>query len=133
MNIRKIVLTIALSLFVTVASAAISTDIIGNWNGECVSYARSKLPSLPYGLNSFNDKLNIINSYTCRAGSVAVIDTGNGIGHVAVVEKCDDSGSMQGIQLTEANWIGGKITLRKCRNSKISGCTKDFRIRGYRR
>lgn len=80
-------------------------------------------------LQTFSDKLRIINSHTCKAGSVAVIDTGNSTGHVAVVESCDKSGSMQGIKITEANWKAGKITRRSSRVSgSISKAESELRI-----
>lgn len=114
------------------ATAAITTEIIGTWSGSCVSYARYRVPSLPYGLNTLEDKKRIINSYTCRAGSVAVIDAARPYGHLAVVESCDSDGSMQGIKITEANWKAGYITRR---SSRVAGSIKlaqsELRILGY--
>lgn len=122
----------ALVLAVGAAQAAITTEVVGTFNGECVAYARTKVPSLPRGLVTFNDKLRVINSHSCRAGSVAVIDAGNNIGHVAVIESCDSSGSMQGMKITEANWKPGLITLRKSRVSgSITKSEAELRIRGY--
>ena len=115
-----------------VCQAAITTEVIGTFSGECTAYARGKVPSLPYGLYSFSDKLRVINSHSCKAGSVAIIDVGNSTGHVAVVESCDSSGSMQGIKVVEANWKAGKITRRSSRVSgSISKSESELRIRGY--
>lgn len=118
--------------FIATAHAAITTEVIGTFNGECTAYARSKVPSLPYGLYTFNDKLRVINSRSCKAGSVAIIDVGNSTGHVAVVESCDNSGSMQGIKIVEANWKVGKVTRRSSRvGGSISKSESELRIRGY--
>lgn len=124
---------ILLSILTTgVCQAAITTEVIGTFNGECTTYARSRVHSLPYGLYSFNDKLQVINSHSCKAGSVAIIDVGNSTGHVAVVESCDKTGSVQGIKIIEANWKAGKITRRSSRVSgSISKSESELRIRGY--
>lgn len=128
----KPVFALSAVLAASVCQAAITTKVIGTFNGQCTTYARSKVPSLPTGLYTFSDKLRIINSHTCKAGSVAVIDTSNSTGHVAVVESCDKSGSMQGIKITEANWKAGKITRRSSRVSgSISKAESELRIRGY--
>ncbi len=128
----KPVFALSAVLVAGVCQAAITTEVIGTFNGECTAYARSKVPSLPYGLYTFNDKLRVINSRSCKAGSVAIIDVGNSTGHVAVVESCDNSGSMQGIKIVEANWKAGKITRRSSRVSgSISKSESELRIRGY--
>ena len=54
---------------------------------NCVMFARYKLPSLPYGLTSYQDKINIINSYTAIAGEVAITPGNSSYGHVAYVES----------------------------------------------
>jgi hypothetical protein len=117
----------------TAVAASNTTTIIGTWSGECVSYVRSRLPSLPWGLYSFDDKKRIINSYSCSPGSAAVIDVGNSIGHLSYITSCDASGDMQGLKMEEANWYAGKIDERKCRDSKISSCIKLYRIVGFYR
>ncbi|MBL8253130.1 MAG: CHAP domain-containing protein [Candidatus Competibacter sp.] len=123
---------LSFALVAGVCHAAITTEVIGTFKGECTAYARSKVPSLPYGLYSFNDKLRVINSRSCKAGSVAIIDVGNSVGHVAVVESCDSSGSMQGLKVVEANWRAGQITRRSSRVSgSISKSESELRIRGY--
>lgn len=129
---KKLMLTaIVLLGFVSVCDAAITTEVIGSYNGECTTYARSQVKSLPGNLWTYKDKKNIVNSHTCKAGSVAIIDLGNPIGHVAVVESCDSSGSTQGIKIREANWKLGKITRRNSRTSKISKSQSELKIYGY--
>jgi len=111
--------------------ASVTTDVIGTWSGECVSYARSRVPSLPYGLNTLADKKRIMNSSSCKKGSVAIIDASSW-GHVAYVENCDSSGSTQGITIVEANYKPGKITRRKSQVSgSISKAQQELRILGY--
>lgn len=129
---KKLMLTaIALFGFVGLCDAAITTEVIGSYNGECTTYARSQVKSLPGNLWTYKDKKNIVTSHTCKAGSVAIIDLGNPIGHVAVVESCDSSGSTQGIKIREANWKSGKITRRNSRTSKISKSQSELKIYGY--
>jgi hypothetical protein len=115
------------------AEAAITTEVLGGDWRQCVDYARSRMPSLPYGLYTLNDKRNIINASSCKAGSVAIIDVGNSIGHVAYVESCDSSGSSQSIVITETNWKAGYKTRRTAKTSKISNAQSELRIIGYRR
>jgi len=130
--LQRTVLAVTLVVLSATATAAITTVTVGTWSGECVSYARSRVPRLPYGLFTLTDKKKIINSYTCRAGSVAIIDAAAPYGHVAVVEACDASGSTQGIRIAEANWKRGYITRR---TSQVSGtikqAEKELRIIGY--
>lgn len=111
--------------------AAIITVVIDTYSGSCVAYARSQVPSLPYGLDTYAAKKKIVNSHTCKAGSVAIINTGDSIGHVSVIESCDNSGSTQGIQMREANWKHGKITRRTSRTNKISKSESELNIYGY--
>jgi hypothetical protein len=78
--------------------------------GECVAYARCKVPSLPFGLFTYQDKLNIINSRTLQQGSIAIINTGNNVGHVAYVQYVHSNGE---ITISEANWIAGRCGTRR--------------------
>ena len=132
MKLAKPSFILSFVLAAGVCQAAITTEVIGNFNGECVAYARQKVPSLPSGLYTLADKKKVINSRTCKAGSVAIIDVGN-YGHVAVVEKCDSSGSTQSITITEANYKPGKITRRQSKVSKISKAESELKILGYYR
>ena len=61
----------------------IGADKIGN----CVFFARYKVPSLPGGLNTLQDKINIINSHTAAPGSIAITRGNSSAGHVAYVES----------------------------------------------
>lgn len=132
---KSIALTafLATALFAVSAHAAIVTEILGNSSKQCVDCAREKVPSLPKGLYSLADKKKIINSRSCKKGSVAIVDVGNSVGHVAFVSGCDDAGSSQSVTLDyECNYIAGRITRR---TSKVSGdiknAEKELRIIGY--
>lgn len=61
----------------------IGADTIGN----CVAFARYKVPSLPGGLYTLQDKKNIINSHTPMAGAIAITSGNSSAGHVAYVES----------------------------------------------
>ena len=61
----------------------IGADKISN----CVAFARYKVPSLPSGLYSMQDKINIINSHTPEAGVIAITSGNSSYGHVAYVES----------------------------------------------
>jgi hypothetical protein len=87
---------------------------------NCVLYARSRKPNLPFGLFTLAQKLHIINSKKPKVGAVAIIDTGQQWGHVAIVTFI----GKQHITIQESNWISGKITERH-------GSESDLNIRGY--
>jgi hypothetical protein len=128
---KTIILCLWSMLTATVAEAAITTDVLGTDSRECVAYARSRVPSLPYNLWTWEDKKRIKNSSSCKKGSVAIIDVGNTIGHLAVVEDCDSSGSSQSITIMETNWKPGYLTKRTSKNSKISQSQSELKIYGY--
>ena len=86
---------------------------------NCVLFARSKCPPLPFGLWTLGNKINIINSYTPLVGEVAVMRVGLW-GHVGIVKTVRGSQ----ITITEANYKFGKITER-------TGTKEEFRIVGY--
>lgn len=95
---------------------------------NCVSYARSQVPSIPTSVNlsSYDNKVRIINHRFARTGSVAVINVGNnGIGHVAVVRNVavNFDGSLQ-LTLQEANWEKCKVTYR-------TGTPIGLKVEGY--
>lgn len=75
---------------------------------NCVYYARCRQPALPYGLTSYQDKLNIINNQTAKVGSVAIIKTSSIYGHVAYVTNV--SGAQ--ITIAEGNWPSGNCGSR---------------------
>lgn len=64
---------------------------------NCVAFARYKVPSLPYGLETMQDKKNIINSYTPKVGAIAITTGNSAYGHVAYVE------AVNGDQITTLN------------------------------
>jgi hypothetical protein len=130
-KIRRAYLVISLFYFATPALAAVTTEVMGNFSGECVAYARSRAPGLPSGLFSMADKRRIINAKKCKAGSVAIIGNGS-VGHVAYVEKCDRDGKKEGITITEANWKAGKITKRKVSSGDgLRAAERELGIEGY--
>lgn len=87
---------------------------------NCVYYARCRKPSLPYGLNTYGDKLAIINTQTASAGAVAIIKTSSTAGHVAYVTSV--SGST--INIAEGNWPNGSCGTR-------SGTKAGLNIAGF--
>ena len=80
---------------------------------NCVLYARSQVPSLPFGLNTQPQKAAIINSYTPSIGAVAVFS----YNHVAVVTRVETivrpSGNYVVVTITEANYIACQIGTRR--------------------
>ena len=87
---------------------------------NCVYYARCRKSSLPYGLNTYSDKVAIINTQTASAGAVAIIKTSSTYGHVAYVTSV--SGST--ISIAEGNWPGGSCGTR-------SGTKASLNITGF--
>ena len=122
----------ALMIIGSTAHSAVTTEVIGYSDKQCVECAREKVPSLPRGLYTLADKKTIINSHTCKKGRVAIMDVGP-VGHVAYVAGCDSKGKTQGITLDyECNYLSGRITRR---TSQVSGnihkSEKELRILGY--
>ena len=64
---------------------------------NCVAFARYMVPSLPHGLGSKAGKIAIINSYTPKAGVIAITHGNTSYGHVAYVE------SVNGDKITTLN------------------------------
>lgn len=89
---------------------------------NCVKYARSLVPSLPYGLWTIGDKKKIINDKKSKIGSVAIMNVGLPWGHVGVVIGKTGQGQFKTIR--EANFKMGKITER-------TGTTYELKILGY--
>ena len=87
---------------------------------NCVLYARSKVPSLPFGLWTIGDKNKIINSRKPEKGSVAIMSVGLPAGHVGVVVKVGSNH----LTIQEANFKSCKITERH-------DTAKNFHITGY--
>lgn len=121
------------SLFMSnIATAEVTTKVLGNDSSQCVIYARSRVPTLPTGLSDWASKKKIINSTTCSAGSVAIIDSTSSVaaGHVAVVEGCH-SADTGAVRITETNWTTGKKTERRASAKTIKDAEKELKIIGY--
>lgn len=101
-------------------SSVFSIATACNQCNNCVLYARCKQSALPFGLYTYKDKLDIINSSEPDVGCVAVINTGDSTGHVAYVEKV----SKGIVSISEGNWPLGRCGSR-------SGSAKDLKIVGY--
>lgn len=93
---------------------------------NCVLYARCKVPSLPFGLTTYENKVAIINSYSPAVGYVAIMRVGLPYGHVAVVTGVtrDSRGNVTSISVNEANYSTCKITNR-------SGSPSTLKVTGY--
>lgn len=87
---------------------------------NCVKYVRARVPNLPYGLWTINDKKKIINSHKAKHGRVAIMNIGLPWGHVGIVTEANNDR----IVIKEANFCFGKITERQ-------GTEKDLKIVGY--
>lgn len=130
----------ALAMMALTAEAAVTTTSIKpgdkyyvGKNEECVIYARRFQPKLPTGLVTAAAKQKIINSYTPKAGRVAIMSIGP-VWHVAYVVTVDDSGSSRSINVAEHNIPLGTKTPRYRKatcGSKISDCEKALSIVGY--
>ena len=117
-----ITLLLAVSLGGIFISASVQrTEIPSDdmYKDNCVLWARAyRIPDLPFGLWTLNDKIAIINDYTASPGCAAVIQTASG--HIAYVKSVD--GDI--ITIEEANWGKAWITT-------ASGTEEDLRIIGY--
>lgn len=102
----------------------------GAYDDNCVLFARSRAPSLPYGLESWSSKRAIINSNSPRAGSVAIIQVRGSMaqyGHVAVVESV----TTNSITIVEANYGGPGIQRRRAVGRDASDAASQLGIVGY--
>ncbi len=94
--------------------------------GNCVLYTRCKIPSLPYGLEYYQAKKNIINAYTPAKGYAAIMPAISAKyvlnGHIAYVESVNSDGT---ITILEGS-NGGTCTKRTDTPAK-------FKIVGYYR
>lgn len=102
-------------------------------NEECTTYARRFQSKLPYGLYTAADKKRIINTYTPKAGYVAIMSIGS-VWHVGYLVGVDNGGGSRSIRLVEHNIPLGTAHPRyreaTC-GSKISDCEKALSIVGY--
>lgn len=88
---------------------------------SCVLFARTLVPELPFGLHDYRSKLNIINSKTPKIGSVAIIKSPSGLGHVAVIKSINEDGSLT---IEEGNF-------RRCRRNIRMDMPENMNIKGY--
>lgn len=95
----------------------LSSDIKAN----CVAFARYKVPTLPGGLLSLEQKKNIINSYTPTVGAIAITQGNSEYGHVAYVE------AVNGNNITTLNGGYGDGS----RIYRIIGTASEQKILGY--
>jgi hypothetical protein len=115
------------------AQQDIPTTVLGSGTNSdnCVYFARDRVPSLPYGLDTWQGKLNAINSHTPRAGSVAMIGLTSGvyrdIGHSAIVESVNGNS----ITIIEANYKAGQITRRTATGTDLDDAARKLGIEGY--
>lgn len=84
----------------------------GNLGANCVKYGRTKVPNLPFGLWSKQDKQNAVNAAGDKDMSKvkvgdAILTSEGEFGHVATVLGIADNGDLI---LDEANYVSGEIT-----------------------
>jgi len=90
---------------------------VGNLGENCVKFARTNVPNLPYGLYSKQDKINAVNyavnegfggkgGVDAQIGDAILTSEGN-VGHAAVVIDIDPNGNLV---LAEANYKPGQVT-----------------------
>jgi hypothetical protein len=93
---------------------------------NCVLYARCKVPTLPYGLFTYENKVKIINAYSPTVGSVAIMKVGLPAGHVSVVTNVtkDKKGTVTSITVNEANY-------KSCQTTTRSGSPATLKVTGY--
>ncbi len=90
----------------------------GAYAGECGHFVNQYIGSNIFG-DSIGQKESQTNSNTPVVGSAAVIDTGDAYGHVAVVEKINNDGT---INVVESNWNNdGRITRRTIDPGSVYG------------
>ncbi len=89
---------------------------------NCVLYARTWVPDLPYGLWTLWQKKKIMNARLPRKGAVAVMKCGFPWGHVGVVIGWNRKKNK--IRIKEANWRRCKLTIRY-------GTPEELKIVGY--
>ena len=98
---------------------------------NCVFFARKRVPSLPYNLNTWKGKLGAVNSTTPRPGSVAMIEVGAGkyrdVGHVAIVESVSENT----LTIIEGNYLMGSVTRRTATGKDVADAARQLHIAGY--
>lgn len=98
---------------------------------NCVHFARERVPSLPYGLHTWNAKLDVVNSKRPQPGSVAMIRITHGaykdVGHVAIVEAVSDTS----LTIIEGNYVSGTVTRRTATGRDLTDAERQLFIVGY--
>jgi len=85
-------------------------------SSNCVHYARLVQKSLPYGLYTLQDKINIIRTQTPDVGSVAITNEGR-VGHLSIVIAVHDDY----VVIEEENYIPYHRTKRELKTDKVIG------------
>lgn len=127
------IITALFLCFTDISFASVEQVRLSDGGGECVIFARKLVPSLPSGLFTFNDKKRTINHDDPKKGSVAIIDVGNNVGHVAAVVDVDKKGKKKSITIRESNYPRSGIWERKAKSSSLNKAEKELRIIGYYR
>lgn len=123
-------LLIALGLQIETATAENLGS--GPYDDNCVLFIRNvKHVTFPGNLFSWDDKKRIKNSDKPKKGSIALIDVGNKVGHVALVEKVDSKGDKQSITIVEANFPHRGYWRRTAKGKSINSIEKELKIYGY--
>ena len=108
----------SVSLVAVIAGIApgIASAACESYNNNCVLYARCRVPSLPYGLNTIQDKRRIINTQVPSVGCVAIHNLGTTEGHVSVVTNVRvvqrNGQTVYSVTIQEGNYPLGKIGTR---------------------
>ncbi|MES2900982.1 MAG: CHAP domain-containing protein [Pseudomonadota bacterium] len=96
-----------------------------------LQFARVQVPTLPYNLNTWPNKIKAINSSVPAAGSVAMIDMpggrNQGAGHVAIVEAVGENS----LTIIEGNYELGSVTRRTATGKDLQDAARQLRIVGY--
>lgn len=104
----------------TINGKVVTQDVINSYKSNCVYFSRWLVPTLPTGLDTYQGKLNIINSSIPSVGSVAIMPNSSGVGHVAIVEAVNGNQ----ITLIESNWPSSGVWRR-------TGTQSGLNIKGY--
>lgn len=94
-------------------------------------FARQRVPSLPYNLNTWSGKVGAINARAPRPGSVAFIEAAEGAnkdaGHVAIVESVREAS----LTIIEGNDLTGTVTRRTATGRDLDDAARRLHIVGY--
>lgn len=82
---------------------------------NCVKWVRDRVPRLPFGLWTINDKKKIINAKNPKKGRVAIMNVGLPWGHVGIVTDVKE----RKITIKEANYKFCKVTERQGTKSEL--------------